>query len=373
MKVFILAGEPSGDILGAAVIAGLQEAYGKDLQLAGLGGPAMAAMGLSSLFDYGDVTVMGLVEVLRRYPTIHKRLNQLKRAIAAFAPNVLILIDAQGLSYRLGKHFKDASFKKLQLVAPTVWAWKPERAAKAATYLDHMACLFPFEPPYFETQGLEASFVGHPALGLKGGDRNAARAALGLQGLWAAVLPGSRQGEIRQLMPIFGSVLRQAYARGDLAGALISVAGTVAADVKAWSQSLPMPTRLLETPVQRAQLCAADLALAASGTVSLELSAQGVPSLLAYRFHPLTWWLVRARLTIKYMGLTNLLADREIQSEFQLNECSVAELQAAFDALLTQPKRRKQVCKDQFAALEHLILNDGLSFGQRVAKRVQAL
>ena len=98
---------------------------------------------------------------------LRHRLNELKAAITDFAPDVLILIDAQGLSYRLGMHFKDAPFKKVQLVAPTVWAWSLKRAAKAATYLDHMACLFPFEPPYFEAEGLPASFVGHPALSLR--------------------------------------------------------------------------------------------------------------------------------------------------------------------------------------------------------------
>ena len=373
MKVFILAGEASGDVLGAAVIESLQEAYGDQLVLGGLGGPAMEERGLKSLFDYGDVAVMGLVEVLRRYLTIRKRLNELKAAIADFAPDVLILIDAQGLSYRLGKHFKDAPFKKLQLVAPTVWAWKPERAAKAATYLDHMACLFPFEPSSFEVEGLPASFVGHPALSLKGGDKAAAREALGLTGTWAAVLPGSRRGEVHQLAPIFGTIIEAAHGRGALDGVLIPVAGTVSQEVTNWANSLPLPVKLLANKEERAHLCGADVALAASGTVSLELSAQGLPTLLAYRFNPLTWLMVRGKLTTKYMGLTNLLADQEIQREFRLNQQSTDELKRAFDGLLKDASLQTQVREQQFEALERLKISDGLSFGQRVVARVQEI
>ena len=193
MRVFIVAGEASGDVLGAQVMAGLKQRYGEALEIAGLGGEHMVAQGLEPIFPMKDVAVMGLVEVLRRYPLIRRRLRELKEAIATFAPNVLLTIDAQGLSYRLGKHFKGQEMRLIHLVAPTVWAWKPRRAAKVAGYLDHVACLFPFEPKYFEAEGLPATFVGHPALVNLKADENAhtkAREALGQAAgeTWLALL-----------------------------------------------------------------------------------------------------------------------------------------------------------------------------------------
>lgn len=373
MKVFILAGEASGDLLGAQVIKALRDKYGAALELQGLGGDAMRAAGLTPLFDMSEMAVMGLVEVLRHYRRLNRRLNDLKQAIEAFSPHVLLTIDAQGLSYRLGKHFKDAPFRKVQLVAPTVWAWKPERAAKAASYLDQMACLFPFEPKYFAAEGLPATYVGHPALNLQNpGSKWAARAQLGLAAgeTWAAVLPGSRAMEVRQLCPVFGRLAHAAYAQGDLHGVLIPVAGPVRDLVQSWAKTLNLPTRILAEPQERALLPAADLALAASGTVSLELSAQGIPTLLAYRFHWLTWLYIRGKLSIDFMGLTNLLAGQEIQQEFKLNVKTEADLRSAFEGLLRSPERQAKVRAAQYEALKSLEIEDGQDFGARVAALV---
>ncbi len=366
----MVAGEASGDVLGGQVLAGLRARYGSDLVVAGLGGQHMATQGLQSLFPMGDVAVMGLVEVLRRYGALRARIHRLKTAIQAFHPDALVLIDAQGLSYRLGRHFAQAPFRRIQLVAPSVWAWKPERAAKVATFLDHMACLFPFEPPYFAAHGLAATFVGHPAVGGGTGKSQAqARAALVLDpgSVWAAVLPGSRKMETTQLCPVFGRLVRQAYAAGQIGGILVPLAEPVADPVRQWTQALNVPYRVLSTAQERANLPAADLALAASGTVSLELSAQGIPAILAYRFHPLTYAYVRRRLTVAYMGLTNLLAGAEVQPEFKLNETSVADLAACFAALATSPTRRERQRARQHDALAALQLDDGLDFGNRVA------
>lgn len=372
MKVFIVAGEASGDVLGAQVMVGLKDRFGKDLEIAGLGGGHMAAQGLKPIFPMKDVAVMGLVEVLRRYPLIRRRLRDLKEAIAAFAPDVLLTIDAQGLSYRLGKHFKDQDMRLIQLVAPTVWAWKPKRAAKVASYLDHVACLFPFEHKYFEAEGLPATFVGHPALANLKGDEAAytkARASLGFgeNETWLALLPGSRAMEVRQLAPVFARAVTAAQKGGLVQGVLIPVAGPVADQVKAWADTLPVSVRLLETPEEKAHLAAADLALAASGTVSLELSAQGIPAILAYRLHPLTYAYINRQLTIDYMGLTNLLAGKLVQPEFRLNEVQEADMTETLCGLLRDPQERARIRTEQLQALKALQIDDGQDFGQRVA------
>ncbi len=370
MRVFLVAGEASGDLLGGQVLAGLRARYGADLKVAGLGGQHMATQGLESLFPIGDVAVMGLVEVLRRYAVLQARIRTLKIAIKAFQPDVLVLIDAQGLSYRLGTQFAQAPFRQIQLVAPSVWAWKQERAAKVAKFLDHMVCLFPFEPPYFRSHGLPATFVGHPAVGGAAVKSYAqARAALSLApgSVWAAVLPGSRKMETVRLCPVFGRLVRRAYAAGYIGGVLVPTIEPVAGPVGQWARALNVPCRVLHTPEERANLPAADLALAASGTVSLELSAQGIPAILAYRFHSLTYAYMRPRLDVAYMGLTNLLAGAEVQPEFRLNETSVADLAACFAALATSPERRERQRTRQHEALAALRLDDGLDFGSRVA------
>ena len=370
MKIFIVAGEASGDVLGAQVLQGLKARFGEDLEIAGLGGPQMMAQGLKPPFPMSDMAVMGFVEVLMRYPLLRRRIQELKTAIEAFQPDILFLIDAQGLSSRLGKHFADATFRIVQLVAPTVWAWKPERAAKVAAYLDHLACLFPFEPPYFEAEGLSASYVGHPALALKGGmSKPEARAKLDLpmEETWAAVLPGSRGPEIKQLGPGFARSVQEASRQGILQGVLIPVASTVRDEVTAWAATLPLSVKLLETEEEQAWLSAADCALAASGTVSLELSAKGVPSLLAYKFQYLSYLYVRGKLTTDFIGLTNLLLGQEVQREFKLNYQPEADMIEAFCTLAASKEEQDRVRELQFRALDQLEIEDGLDFGSRVA------
>lgn len=370
----MVAGEASGDVLGAEVLAALRQSHGDRLHLAGLGGPRMAAQGLTSLFPMADVAVMGLVAVLWRYGRLMQRLALLKREIEAFSPDVLLLIDAQELAYRLGRHFAGAPFRRVQLVAPTVWAWKPERAAKVAKYLDHIACLFPFEPPYFAAEGLAASFVGHPSVATSVPiSYEQARGCLGIPPgqVWAALLPGSRSHEVAQLAPRFARAAQQAWDQGLIYGALIPVASTVAPQVYAWAANLPFPYKILETPDEQALLPAADLALAASGTVSLELSAQGIASILAYQFDFLTYFWIRSKFTANYMGLTNLLAGREIQSEFRINEGTEAAMIAAFMALAASPEQRTHTAAAQTQALEAMRLDDGQDFGARVAAMLE--
>ena len=371
MKVFIIAGEPSGDVLGARVLAGLRTRFRDTLEVAGLGGEHMAAEGLQSIFPISDVAVMGLVEVLRRYWSLSNRIRLLQDTIEAYNPDVLILIDAQGLSYRIAKHFAKAPFKKIQVVAPTVWAWKPERAWKIAKFLDHVACLFPFEPAYFEPYKLNASFVGHPALAMKFGmSRSDARQSLGIlddEDIWAAVLPGSRKTEILQHLPILSRVISAAYKKKKISGVVVPVASTVREEVRRWAEKLKVPCKVLESEYEKTNLPAADLAVAASGTVSLELSAQGIPTILIYRFNPITYAYIKRKLTINFMGLINLLCNAEIQPEFKLNECRVADLQSKFEELASRSDLRSKMIAEQYAALKKLDPRDELEFGDRVA------
>src|SRR5712691_1538272 len=209
--LFIIAGEPSGDALGAALIAALRERTGGRLRVAGIGGELMAAQGLDSLVPLGDLAVAGVAEVLPRAPLILRHVRQTVTAIRALRPDAVITIDSSGFSWRIAQRLrrKGERMPLIHYVAPMVWAWRGGRARRMARWYDHLLTLLPFEPPYFERVGLAASYVGHPVLesGADRGDAARFRAthAIAEGELVLSVLPGSRGGEVRRLIPIFGA------------------------------------------------------------------------------------------------------------------------------------------------------------------------
>ena len=213
--LFIIAGEPSGDLLGAALIAALRERTAGRLRIAGIGGEAMAEEGITSLVPLADLAVAGVAEVLPRAPLILRRVHETAAAIRALKPDAVITIDSSGFSWRVahGLRRRGERLPLTHYVAPMVWAWRAGRARRMARWYDHLLTLLPFEPPYFERVGLAASYVGHPVLD-SGADRGEAarfRAAhdIAADELVLTVLPGSRGGEVRRLLPVFGAALRQ--------------------------------------------------------------------------------------------------------------------------------------------------------------------
>ena len=222
--IYLIAGEASGDALGASLMAALKIRLGGAIRFAGVGGPLMADEGLDSLFPMDDLAVMGLAEVVPRLPRLLTRMAETRADVLAKNPAVLVTIDAPDFCFRVAKKVK-ALRPGLPIVhygAPTVWAWRPKRAKAVARFLDHMLCLYPFEPPYFTREGLAASFIGHPialSMGVQPGadDRAAdfrARHDVAADAQVLAVLPGSRGGELDRLLPVFGETLTHLWAGG---------------------------------------------------------------------------------------------------------------------------------------------------------------
>src|SRR6266702_1905172 len=211
--LFLIAGEPSGDALGAALIAALRERAAGRLRVAGIGGEAMAEQGLASLVPLADLAVAGVAEVLPRAPLILRRVRETVAAIRAMKPDAVVTIDSSGFSWRVAQRLRRRGERLplIHYVAPMVWAWRGGRARRMARWYDHLLTLLPFEPAYFERTGLAASYVGHPVLesGADKGDGARFRARHGIGGdeLVLSVLPGSRGGEVRRLVPIFGETL----------------------------------------------------------------------------------------------------------------------------------------------------------------------
>ncbi len=349
--VFLIAGEPSGDQLGAGLMAALKKETGGRVRFAGLGGPRMAGQGLDSLFPIDELAVMGIVEVLPRVLSIHRRIRQTRAAARAARPDVLVTIDSPSFTLEVSQRLKGEGFPLVHYVAPSVWAWKPWRARQMAGYLDHLLALLPFEPPYFEPHGLATTFVGHPAVEAvdSGAEASGFRANQGIpeSAPLLCMLPGSRRGEVSRLLPVFGetlTVLQRCYP--DLCAVVPTLEG-VAEQVRRTVPAWPLPVTVMTGEDQKHQaFAAADVALAASGTVAVELAVAGLPAVIAYRLNPLTGFLVARLLSVDFVSLPNLVLNRQVMPELLQGNCTPAKLAAALDRLFRDPEVRRTQIKD---------------------------
>ncbi|MBL4542636.1 MAG: lipid-A-disaccharide synthase [Rhodobacteraceae bacterium] len=353
MKAFLIAGEPSGDLLGGALLAGLQE-LAPGLQLAGVGGPAMAARGLDSLFPMSDLTLMGLAEVLPHLPKLFRRRDEAVRAIRAWRPDLLITIDSPDFTLRVTAAARAArpDLPTVHYVAPTVWAWRPGRATKMARTIDHVLALLPFEPPYMEAAGMSCDFVGHPVVEAPVPDRAAAAAFRAAHGIAAdaplvVVLPGSRGSEVKRLLPVFGAALPPIAAALPDLRVVVPAAGPVADAVTAAAAAWPGAPVLLDprgrpdaAAEKRAAFAAADVAMAASGTVTLELAATATPHVIAYDAAWLTRQIAQRMLLTRRVNLVNLLTDSDSIPERTGAGCRADLIAADILTLLREPQAR---------------------------------
>lgn len=357
--IFLTAGEPSGDYLGARLMTALKARTGGAVRFVGVGGERMAAEGLTSLFPMSDLSVFGLAEVLPKLPLIRRRIRETALAARDLSPDVMVMIDAQGFSLRVARRLQGRCFPLIQYVAPTVWAWRPWRARTLARSLDHILTLFPFEPPYFEAEGLPASFVGHPVLesGIDRGDGAGFRTRHGLPATapLLAVLPGSRTGEVTRLLPVYReTVARLAADRPDLRFAVPTVPA-VAALVRDAVADWPVPVTLVVGDDEKRDLfAAADAALAASGTVTLELGLAGVPMVVAYRLSALSAAIGRRLVRVRYACLINLALDRMAVPERLQEACTPDRLVAELAPLLDSADAAARQRADLMEALRRL-------------------
>ncbi len=350
MKVFVIAGEPSGDALGGALLRGLQELR-PDGHFDGIGGPLMQAQGLQSRFDMSELSLMGLVEIMPKYVHLKRRIAETAAAIVEARPDVLVTIDSPDFCLRVARAVKARSaIRCVHYVAPTVWAWRPGRARKMARVVDQVLALFPFEPPYFEAEGIRCDFVGHPIVSTSQSTPEEAaefraRIAPDADPL-VLVLPGSRRGEVTRLSPVFAAALERFCATHPATRVIVpaapSVADLVQSSVAGWpGRSLVLDPRGIAPDVfaaeKRAAFRAADLALAASGTVSLELAAASTPMVIAYDMNPLTRWVMSRMLLTDTVTLVNLVSETRTVPEFIGARCRPELIAAGLEAVLEAP------------------------------------
>ena len=337
--IWLLAGEASGDVLGARLIASLR-AQRPDLRFAGIGGPRMQAEGLESLFPMRELAVMGLLEVLPRLRSLRRRLNEAAADIAARRPDVVVTIDSPGFALRLLKTIQPLGIPRVHYVAPQVWAWREHRVREFPGLWEKLLCLLPFEVDFFARHGLPASFVGHPVLQSGADTGNAARfrARHGLapEAPVLVLMPGSRRSEAPRLLPVFGRTL-DLLAR-DLPGLVpvvpVSpvVAETVERAASAWAVR---PVIVTDMADKHDAYAAAGAALTKSGTSTLELALAGVPMAVTYRVNPITAAIARRLIRVKHVAMINLLAGRQVVPELLQQDCRPERLRETVLRLLT--------------------------------------
>ncbi len=346
--LFLMAGEPSGDALGARLMAAAKRLTDGQVRFIGVGGEKMIAEGLVSLFPMGELTLFGVFELLPHLPNLIRRIDQTAAEIVRQRPDAVIGVDSPGFTLRVAKKVRVAEpgIPLIHYVAPTVWAWKPKRAAKYAALYDHLLAILPFEPPYFEREGLPSSFVGHSVVESGAGQGDAARfrAQHGLSATdrLVAVLPGSRKGEVSRLLPDFRATLERLLPTHPTLVAVVPTVATVRDRVAAALADWPLRTILVEgDEAKHDAFAAAEAALAASGTVALELALARLPSVIAYRLNPITVALYRRLIRVKYVNLVNLMLDRMLVPELLQEDCRPDHLARELGRLLDDPQARQ--------------------------------
>jgi lipid-A-disaccharide synthase len=347
LNLMLVCGEPSGDALGAQLMAGLKQLAGDRIRFTGVGGLAMAREGLQSLYPLDDTAVMGLREVVPAIPAILRRVKQAVDFAVQTRPDAVVVIDSPDFTHRVARAIKkrDPSICTVDYVAPQVWASRAYRAKAMAHYFDLVLALFPFEVAFFEKYGLKAAFVGHPvierAAKVTGGDALRARLGIAAHAPLLALLPGSRTSEIRFILPEFRAAVK--ILKHKIPG-LVTVLPTVphvAAKVRVATADWPTELHVVEGEADKyAAFDAADVALAASGTVTAELALAHTPMVVGYKVGGLTFFLSKFLMTVTHITLINILLEREAVPEFLQSRATPENLAAAVGRLFNEPAAR---------------------------------
>lgn len=364
-RILVTTGEPSGDLHGARVVEALRERL-PDTEIDAVGGPQLARVGARIIHPLDGLGAMGFVEPLLRLPHHLQLYRRLKREFIAARYDLLITIDYPGFHVRLAEAARAAGVPVLHYIAPQLWAWQPKRADRWSRAVDRLAVILPFEPPFFAEHGLQADYVGHPLVDLDPPpDRASARHALGIaaDARVLALFPGSRRGEISRLWPPYRDAALKLLADGR--ADVVLVAGT------AWGRYAGADRMLLVRERPSTVLAAADAVLAKSGTTTLEAAIADVPMVVAYRVHPITYRLAKRLITIPWVSLVNLIAEREVVPEVVQHHVVVDDLVRQVGPLLDPASAESLAQRAGFAEVRSRLGGPGAS--RRVAELAAGL
>nr|WP_271788938.1 lipid-A-disaccharide synthase [Commensalibacter communis] len=354
--IWLLAGETSGDELGAKLIKALRH-FNPNLKFCGVGGPKMQEQGLELLFPMQDLAVMGLVEVLPKIRMLSNRLTQAVEHIQTIRPDVVVTIDSPGFSLRLLKRIADLSIPRIHYVAPQVWAWHESRVKKFPGLWEKLLCLLPFEKEFFSKHGLQSTFVGHPILETEVHHGNAEQFRkdheISDEAPIVLFMPGSRRSELPKLMPVFKQTLSLLKRQLPEVTAVIPTSPLAKERVLQMVNDWPVKPIIIHDPHDKYNAyAAASAALTKSGTTTLELALAKVPMAVTYRVNPVTAIIARRMIKVPYVCMLNLLANKEIVPELLQEDCHPEKLSAMLMGLLTDPEKAKAQ-QDAFTEIMH--------------------
>ncbi len=373
LRIGLLAGESSGDILGSRLITALKKQFG-EVQFEGIGGPLMEAQGLESLFPMERLSVMGFIEPLKRLPELLRIRGSLYRHFRDNPPDIFIGIDSPDFTLHLEQKLRKVGITTAHLVSPSVWAWRKRRIRKIKRAVDLMLCLFPFETDVYREHGVPVVFVGHPLadeIPMRV-ESAAARAALGLPatGKLLALLPGSRGGEVRLLAPLFLETAKRVKLHDSQLSVVMPAANAMRyVELENLIQNYPELDVSLVKGRSREVMAAADAVLLASGTATLEAMLLKRPMVIAYRMAAFSWALISRLLTVKYAGLPNLLANRPLVPEFIQNDATAEAMAAALQTQLSATTGAAEL----IAGYDSIHRQLALDFSTRSAQAIAAL
>jgi lipid-A-disaccharide synthase len=359
--IYIIACEASGDQIGALLMQALRDLTFGRVRFAGLGGHLMAQGGFESLFDVRELALLGVFEVLPKARLVLSRVAETVRDIEAKQPDILVTIDSWGFTGRVHERLAKtkSAIQRVRYVAPQVWAWRPKRAKQLAKWIHHLLALLPFEPKYFTVHGLPTTWVGHPVVeaGFEQGDGSRFRRLHGMSEATRVigVLPGSRRSEVSKLLPIFKdaiAILARHYGNIQVVIPTVpAVAAEVAQHLSGWAVPVVV---LAEANIRADAFTAFDVALAASGTVSLELAMARVPHVIGYRVNKMTAFVFRMLVKVKFANLVNILLNHQAVPERLQGMCRPEILAEDLAMLLRDEPRRTAQRADFAAALSKL-------------------
>lgn len=378
--IYVVACEPSGDQIGALLMKALKTQTEGNLEFAGIGGPQMCAAGLNTLFDPKDLALLGIFEVLPKARLVFERVATTIADIEAKQPDILITIDSWGFTGRIHQRLarRGSAVPRVRYVAPQVWAWRPGRAKQLSRWIHHLLALLPFEPEYFTRHGLATTWVGHPVVesgfGRDDGAQFKKRHDIAPGQAVVGVLPGSRRGEVTRLLPVFSEAIKQLSLKHNGIHVVLPTIPGVSALVNAAARSWPIEgvTVVTGEAERREAFAAFDVALAASGTVSLELAAAQIPHVVAYKVNPLSALAFRYLAKTSRVNLVNIILDRDAVPERLQGQC-YPELLANDLSFLLKDERTRSAQRADFAAALARLTPPGSQPSQKAASVILSL
>ncbi len=370
-NVLVSAGELSGDLYARRMVEALRRRWGEGVHFWGMGGPETAAAGVEVVVPMTDLQVHGVVEVLPSLVRLFRAFRRLVREAERRRPTWALLVDFQDFHLRLARELKRRGVRVVQMVGPTVWAWRPGRVQALRGVLDKLLVIFPFEEAIFREAGIDADYIGHPLLDVVrvslSRDEFMARQGWAPDTRVIGLLPGSRPAEVRRLLPVLLEAVRSLQASRRVQPFVVRAATIPEATVRSMATAHGVPDLpTVSGPAKYDWMANADLLVVASGTATMEAMLVRTPMIVVYKLHPLNWWVARRLVRVRYASMVNILAGEMVVPELLQDACTPTAVARLAQELLDRPDRRRRVIERYLDVIDSLGCLHAFEEGPRV-------